>query len=66
MTKVVFVTGASSGIGRVTPFFLAQQEYIVYAGTRVSAKFAITRYNLDVIAIDLTGSQSIKVTIKYD
>jgi len=63
MAKVVLVTGASSGIGRVTALFLAQQGYIVYAGTRDPAKLSITLDNLYVIALDLTDSQSIKVAI---
>lgn len=64
MTKVVLITGASSGIGRVTALFLAQQGFIVYAGTRDPAKFSIALENLHVIALDLTNNQSINVAIK--
>ncbi len=64
MVKVVLITGASSGIGRVTALLLAQHGYIVYAGTREPAKFAITLHNLHVIALDLTDAQSIKTAIK--
>lgn len=63
MAKVVLVTGASSGIGRVTALFLAQQGYIVYAGTRTPAKFSITLDNLHVIALDITDNDSIKQAI---
>lgn len=63
MTKVVLITGTSSGIGRVTALLLAQQGYIVYAGTRDPAKFSITLDNLNIIALDLTDSQSIQAAI---
>ncbi|MDX2368874.1 MAG: SDR family oxidoreductase [Colwellia sp.] len=63
MAKVILITGASSGIGRITALYLAQQGYIVYAGTRDPSKFSITLDNLHVISLDLTDSQSIKVAI---
>ncbi len=64
MSKVVLITGASSGIGRITALLLAQQGYIVYAGTREPSKFTITLDNLHVIALDITNSKSIKTVIK--
>lgn len=64
MAKVVLITGASSGIGRITALFLAQHGYIVYAGTREPSNFSITLENLHVIKLDITNSQSIKNAIK--
>jgi len=63
MAKVVFITGASSGIGRITALLLAQQGYIVYAGTREPSKFTIKLDNLHVIQLDITDRQSIKHAI---
>ncbi|TWX68808.1 SDR family oxidoreductase [Colwellia demingiae] len=63
MAKVVLITGASSGIGRITAILLAQHGYIVYAGTRDPSKFTIKLDNLHVIALDITDHQSIKHTI---
>lgn len=63
MAKVALITGASSGIGRVTALLLAQHGYIVYAGTREPAKFTIKLDNLHVIHLDITDSQSINQVI---
>ena len=63
MAKVALITGASSGIGRITALLLAQHGYIVYAGTREPSKFTIELDNLHVIALDITDNQSIKHTI---
>jgi len=63
MAKVALITGASSGIGRITALLLAKHGYIVYAGTREPSKFTITLDNLTVIALDITNSESIKQVI---
>ena len=65
MAKVVLITGASSGIGRITALRLAQEGYIVYAGTREPSKFAITLDNLHVVTLDITESQNIDKVIKH-
>lgn len=64
MSKVVLITGASSGIGRMTALLLAQQGYIVYAGTRTPSKFNVTLDNLHVISLDITDNHSIQSIIK--
>jgi len=59
MSKVVVITGASSGMGELTAKLLSDNGYIVYAGTRdQSAKSA--EGLLKSIYIDVTKTQSIK------
>ncbi len=60
----MLITGASSGIGRITALRLVQEDYIVYAGTREPSKFSITLENLHVVALDITDNQSIDKVIK--
>ncbi|MCF6340679.1 MAG: SDR family oxidoreductase [Sulfurimonas sp.] len=52
MSKVVLITGASSGMGRATVEFLAKKGFIVYAGTRDIKKFKNTK-NTKIIPISL-------------
>ena len=59
MSKVVLITGTSSGMGKLTSEFLAQNGYIVYAGSR-DAQNKVATENLKPIYIDVTNTQSIK------
>ena len=64
MKKVILITGASSGIGRTTAYFLAKQGFIVYAGSRTPSKLDEHHTNLYPIALDLTNYDKIKETIE--
>jgi len=59
--KIVFITGASSGMGRATALFLAKKGYMVYAGTRTPSKLSdIQSENIHVIELDITNTLSIQ------
>ena len=62
MSKVVLITGTSSGMGKLTAEFLAQNGYLVYAGSR-DAKSKESSDNLIPIYLDVTKTQSIKSAI---
>ena len=64
MQKVVLITGASSGIGRACAYFLAEQGFIVYAGSRTPSKLDETHPNLHPIAFDLSNFEKIKESIE--
>jgi len=59
MSKVVLITGASSGMGELTAEYLSQNGYIVYAGTRDKSAKAIGS-TLKHIYIDVTKTDSIQ------
>ncbi len=59
MSKVILITGATSGMGELSAKLLAENGYIVYAGSRDSA-VAEGSGNLKHIYIDVTKTQSIK------
>lgn len=59
MSKVVLITGATSGMGKLSAKFLADNGYIVYAGSR-DTTVAEGSGNLKHIYIDVTKTQSIK------
>lgn len=63
MSKVVLITGASSGMGELTATFLSENGYIVYAGTR-DKDAENTQGNLHNIYLDVTKTQTIKDAIK--
>ncbi|MDD5157607.1 SDR family oxidoreductase [Sulfurimonas sp.] len=59
MSKVVLITGASSGMGEISAKFLSDNGYVVYAGTR--DKVAISdNAKLKNIYVDVTKTESIK------
>ncbi len=63
MSKVVLITGASSGMGKLTAEFLVNNGYIVYAGTRdVSSQ--LNEGNLKRVYIDVTKTDSIKNAVE--
>jgi len=59
--KIVFITGASSGIGMAIAEFLQDKNYKVYGTSRTPEKFPNTR--VELLALDLTNTNSIKNTI---
>lgn len=63
MSKVVLITGASSGMGKLTAEFLSNNGYIVYAGTRDATALSDDS-SLKHIYIDVTKTNTIKSTIK--
>ena len=63
MSKVVLITGTSSGMGKVTSEFLAENGYVVYAGSR-GADTMPSADNLHPIYLDVTKTESIKAAVK--
>jgi len=62
--KTVLITGASSGMGRATALFLAQQGFRVYAGSRTPSRLLeIESENIHLLALDITETQSINNAI---
>jgi short-subunit dehydrogenase len=60
MNKTVFITGASSGMGRATALFLAKKGFHVYAGSRSAQKLTKLHPNITPIMIDITQPESIQ------
>jgi NADP-dependent 3-hydroxy acid dehydrogenase YdfG len=67
MTKgVVLITGASSGIGKATALYLAQEGYQVFAGARRIEKMeAMRSSNLEPIRLDVTDGESVTNAINH-
>jgi len=60
MSKVVLITGATSGMGELSAKLLADSGYIVYAGSRDVNATGNGTGSLKNIYIDVTKTQSIK------
>jgi len=59
MSQVVLITGASSGMGKLTSEFLTQNGYIVYAGSR-DTEPKQNDGNLKHVYIDVTKTDTVK------
>jgi short-subunit dehydrogenase len=64
MSKIILITGASSGMGELTAKYLADNGYIVYAGTRDKNAVSNIDNNLKKIYIDVTKTETIKDAIQ--
>ncbi len=64
MSKVVLITGASSGMGKLTAEFLTQNGYTVYAGTRDIAAISGNSL-LKNIYIDVTKTETINKAVDF-
>lgn len=62
MSKVVLITGASSGIGKAIGEFLFHKGFTVYGTSRNPA--AITNSLFPLIALDVRNAESIKEAVK--
>lgn len=62
MSKVVLITGGSSGIGKATGEFLSSKGYRVYGTSRNPARYASSKFKL--ITLDVSDEVSIKSAIK--
>jgi len=63
MSQVVLITGATSGMGKLTASYLSQNGYTVYAGTRNQENLNSDIENITNIYIDVTKTNSIKEAV---
>lgn len=63
MSKIILVTGASSGIGKGIAAFLSEKGYIVYGTSRVPKDEK--DYTFELIALDVLKIESIKAAVQF-
>ncbi len=61
MSKVVLITGGSSGIGKSVGEFLSSKGYIVYGTSRSPEKYPLSKF--PIVALDVTKNQTITQAI---
>lgn len=61
--KTVLITGCSSGMGKATAEFLAQNDFLVYAGSRTPKKIK-SHPNIIALKLDITDPKSVKEAVK--
>ena len=60
MSKIVLITGASSGMGLATSKYLADNNFIVYATSRDISKLSnLNKTNIIPLSMDITSQESI-------
>jgi len=63
MNKIILITGASSGMGKVTAELLANEGHTVYAGVRDENIF-FNMKNIQTVYLDVTKTESINNAVK--
>ncbi len=61
--KIVFITGASRGIGRALTEKFLEENYVVI-GTSTSGKISLKHHNLIPLKLDLSSEKSIENSVK--
>lgn len=62
MSKVILITGGSSGIGKSIGDFLTQKGYIVYGTSRNPKNYTNSNFNL--VALDVNNTATIKKAVQ--
>jgi len=65
MSKVILITGATSGMGKLSASYLADNGYKVYAGSRKENLEESSQANINNIYLDVTKTESIKKAIDF-
>jgi short-subunit dehydrogenase len=63
MSKIVLITGASSGIGKSIGEFLLEKGFTVYGTSRNPEK--ILNSKIELLAVDVQKPETIKIAIEY-